>query len=454
MHHAIKFRHMKVRRRSNARVASMRMMLLICFPLLLVSIVLSVVVVFTTSVPTSSTTFPMGGKHEEPPIEDFIKSLAYIPTLLASDPTTSDTIPKTRVTIHHWKEGGWPPVIHIIKTRFMQEQGHLVALGKARLALFQTFCLPTIAHQTSRHFLWIIKYDPDLDRSILYELIQSLENMNNVYLVPSNRNFRINQQFPGGWRDAAEIADLDTILSGNRTRLQYAMELQAELPVLETRLDADDGLNLDFVSSVQEMALETFVEEGVRWMYWCSRRHLEWFWGMDSSYGSLEGIAHERICVTPGITTGFAVGTSERDVPIFAHHELVRSLEHETSCGSTKCLRFIDRFIFDAVRSRCPTSAGMANVLEKYRFDEKGDESHGKEWVQYAFWNMLHESFYISRPTVSWVNDYVGKHIVDIARDNLKGQCTSGAKKRTILEYLTTLQVTLVKIPRRKTWRF
>jgi hypothetical protein len=39
---------------------------------------------------------------------------------------------------------------------------------------------------------------------------------------------------------------------------------------------------------------------------------------------------------------------------------------------------------------------------------------------------MVHESFTISRPSVAWVNDYVKNHLIDIAKDNLKGQCTSG----------------------------
>jgi hypothetical protein len=96
-------------------------------------------------------------------------------------------------------------------------------------------------------------------------------------------------------------------------------------------------------------------------------------------------------------------------------------------------LQFTDRFVFDAIRSRCPTSAGMANILAnvfngagQHQRRQLADGGQGNEWVQYAFWNMVHESFTIARPSVAWVNEYVKNHLIDIATDNLKGQCTSG----------------------------
>ena len=43
-------------------------------------------------------------------------------------------------------------IVHVIYTRFMQHQPNLVELGKARLELFKTFCLTTIAEQTNQQF--------------------------------------------------------------------------------------------------------------------------------------------------------------------------------------------------------------------------------------------------------------------------------------------------------------
>ena len=228
------------------------------------------------------------------------------------------------------------PLIHIVHTRFMQEQANLTVLGHARLALFQTFCLPTMQHQTSQQFLWIIKTDPNLDSTMMKALIEELSPYPNFYLVASNANFRINDQFPGAWRDGAEGRDLaqSRIYTGNQTRLEIAMALQDQFPILETRLDADDGLHLQFIEQMQEQALDTFRRnKNVQWMYWCARRHMEWHWmehaaakdqlkKQTETYGVLAGVQHSNLCITPGVTAGFPVGVPERQVPVFAHDKV------------------------------------------------------------------------------------------------------------------------------------
>ena len=42
-----------------------------------------------------------------------------------------------------------PRLIHILETRFMQNQPTLIELAKARLHLLKTICLPTVIHQSS-----------------------------------------------------------------------------------------------------------------------------------------------------------------------------------------------------------------------------------------------------------------------------------------------------------------
>jgi Putative rhamnosyl transferase len=375
-------------------------------------------------------------------------------------------------------------VLHIVKTRFMQEQGHLLELSKARLALFRVFCLPTMAQQTQQNFIWIIKIDPLLHgTTILHQLITFVQQhmiYNNTYIVASNTNFRVNEKFPGAWRDGAETYDLmqARVYSGNRTRLQYAMALyDAPIPILETRLDADDGLHVQFIETVQRTAIRTFQQNPhVQWMYWCSRRHMEWHWTdpitqnqqqlqqtisttttvhekgkkvpgqplskslskMLYDYGTLQGVTHTNLCITPGITTGFAIGTRESDVPVFAHDELVKKIKnvntggnttvvedgaknHHPGCGFANhadCLQFVETFVFEAIRSRSPTSAGMLNI--------QADAPYDTWWVHYVFWNMLHESFGITRQNIQWIQSYLTLHLIDIARDNLLGQCTTG----------------------------
>jgi hypothetical protein len=264
------------------------------------------------------------------------------------------------------------------------------------------------------------------------------------------------------------------VYSGNRTRLEMAMALEPHLDVLETRLDADDGLHVRFLQVVQETALRAWNESRssaetsqLQWMYWCSRRHMDWHWMdrldvesslsdkqreswsqrmapklQDEMYrqGALQGVTHSKLCVTPGITTGFAIGTREADVPVFAHDELVKKLQgldhnpHDAAaaaaaaasipgCGlpsRADCLQFIETFVFEAIRSRTPTSAGMLNVHPPL------NSLYDSWWVNYVFANMAHESFGISRASLAWINDYLSRHVIDIARDNLLGQCTTG----------------------------
>jgi hypothetical protein len=41
----------------------------------------------------------------------------------------------------------------------------------------------------------------------------------------------------------------------------------------------------------------------------------------------VQGIQHTKLCITPGITTGFNVGTSESSVPVYAHDELIKKIK-------------------------------------------------------------------------------------------------------------------------------
>ena len=362
--------------------------------------------------------------------------------LLSFKPTVPFYIPQPSTDL---ADTAWEwPLLHIVNTRFMQEQGNLAALGQARLALFRVFCLPTMQRQTAQNFLWIIKTDPNLDPSLLRALVDDLSPYPNFYLVASNVNFRVNEQFPGGWRDGREVEDLaqSAVYTGNQTLLERAMALTKPTdpyPVLETRLDADDGLHLEFLETVQAMALKSFGEEpDLRWMYWCSRRHVEWhfsevemeadkpIWKHITKYGALAGIQHSKLCITPGITTGFAAGTAEADVPVFAHDELikkVRDLPTEKNCGlkeSKKCLQFVENFVFEAIRSRSPTSAGMQRV------GVVAKEVATDAWLYYAFLNMCREKFGIPAQRLKWMNQYISDHLLEIAEENLLGQCTTG----------------------------
>jgi hypothetical protein len=354
----------------------------------------------------------------------------YSPSLL----TATDT-----EAVQKWKEEWNSTLIHIVHTRFMQEQYNLTALGEARFHLFKIFCLPTMVQQSSQDFVWIIKTDPRLDPGMLRLLAEEIRPYPNIYLVSSLRNFRISQRDPGAWRGGAEPRELAgcPVHTGDRRRLELAMALHSDLPVLETRLDADDGLHLLFVELLQQMAIHSFSHhKELKWMYWCSRRHMEWHWVdldvteptkvVDYEYGALFGTRHDHFCITPGVTVGFPVGVDESSVPMYAHDRIVVTirdeLTQEDGCGlatPSNCLQFVERFVFCAIRSRTPTSAGMLHVTDKTLVDPRS-------WLNYAYWELLHESFGLKREQMKQMNRYLMDHLVSIAQENLLGQCTAG----------------------------
>ena len=375
------------------------------------------------------------------------------PTIVLPEPTDPD------LQGHLPNASEWP-LTHIIHTRFMQEQAHLKYLGRARLLLFQTFCLPTMLAQTNQQFLWIIQTDPHLSSDLLQELMALLQPYGHFFLVASNRNFLIHPQQPGSWRDGAEGIDLlqSNIYTGNTTLLTQALALRNERPVLETRLDADDGLHRLFVEFIQQVALKRFQNHShhhsknsitPKWLYWCSRRHLEWHAESNHNHetefvGALVPIQHEKLCITPGMTVGYNVGTMQ--APLVPHDLLYKQLHHSHECysaehgssessgalknvNSTKppnssCLEFVDELLFVAIRSRTLTSAGMRNI-DASQYGKQAAKS--VQQMERKLWEVLEDRFEIGdahllNQTQSYLQDYS----VQIAQDNLKGQCTSG----------------------------
>ena len=154
---------------------------------------------------------------------------------------------------------------------------------------------------------------------------------NNTYVVASNANFRTAEPSPaGGWRDRAEPWDLlhTRIYTGNWTLLERAMAaLQGEFSILETRLDANNGLHVQFLEAIQRAALAHWQQNlELQWMYWCSPSHVEWHWmdpwqrqknerdgggtattmlellaDMVYAYGALVGVRDSAICITLGL---------------------------------------------------------------------------------------------------------------------------------------------------------
>lgn len=102
----------------------------------------------------------------------------------------------------------------------MQQQPKLIALGLARLQLFENFFLRSLEEQISTNFLCVIRTDPDLDDLVRQPLLAILEksNLPQYLLIASNDNphshylditqdLSANQVWSGSWKEHKPILE-------------------------------------------------------------------------------------------------------------------------------------------------------------------------------------------------------------------------------------------------------
>jgi len=396
--------------------------------------------------------------------------------LLGSDPPKRQ--PRSQTTDAHEEndneieeedeESGLIEIVHIVYTRFMQFQPDLVELGRARLETFRTFCLPSMVHQTSSNYLWIIHADPGLNPEIKGALIDMVSPYSNFLLVGSN-------SFPSNFRKTA-VADLlsdpsKQLWSGDIRLARMGYEASLKWPVLETRLDADDGLHNYFVELVQKEAvlslgekcgaineesgyqvdqeqfipvqerqqISPLVEQG-QWKMYCAFTSMEWqplnpfphdhlpLQDSNRLYGYVVGVA-TPYCQTPGLTIGYCPDMSFTDIPNVPHHKLLQTVPEcpDDEKLPTKCVKRLKMLSPASIRARTITSHGMMNVMvsegetrEVYRYVANQMEK------QDVLWSGIEEYMHITKEDSARAKDYIKSHQAAIAADNLKGQCTKG----------------------------
>lgn len=229
-------------------------------------------------------------------------SLHYLPSstsedassvpMSAADRETSTATSTTILAAPNYFLDDSLPLIHIVNSRFQQHAHNLSAIGAARLELFETFCLPSIIHQTIQpnvtkddddksqkyRFLWILKIDPNLDITLRTRMIKLLKPYPNFFLVGSNNNFGASYGTgiePGSWRGGHAGDDLlfgnvtsnltglalkthgtTYIYTGDISMLQFAHAHRSDKIILETRVDADDGLPTHYLEEIQSSAIK------------------------------------------------------------------------------------------------------------------------------------------------------------------------------------------------------
>ncbi len=318
-----------------------------------------------------------------------------------------------------------PPMI-VLKSRFMQLQSNFTALGKARLQLFETFCIPTILGQIDDDFLWLIRTDPNLSEDLLLPLKEMLEPYSNrFFLIASNDNTE-------GFRQMN--VDRMVILSGDSEILMRTVTASRERWLVETRLDADDGLHMGMVRGIREAATSYIQSNNtnLEWRAFCVSRSINWHSGALAPLQEVnpnvtntlnippEGILTyskklHKSCITPGLS--YVLPPSLPRPPMIGHHvlhETVPVCDESHDISGMKCLKFLDFGFHQAIQARTPTSHGMGGFHKEYK-PEKDSKT---------IWKILESSFNISKNGTKIVINDFRENVVDIAKDNLAGQCT------------------------------
>ncbi|CAJ1928154.1 unnamed protein product [Cylindrotheca closterium] len=362
-------------------------------------------------------------KHETDTIPEPLESIRNLESSNAPAPRSDLSV---TTALDTWQNNN--DVVHILYSRFMQHQPDLLELGKARLELFKTFCLPTISHQTNQQFLWIIRTDPELHPVLRDGLLESVQGIENIVVVGSNEVRK--GSVDNGFRNKKAIADItpESIFYGNRDLVLSFQEATVGRIVLETNLDADDGLGLTFMETTQSMAKTAFekIPSKNGWFNLCVGRHLEWQyfapWDKHTDRGSFE-LGSTHICVTPGLSWA----TQPNAVPGFTvQHHMIK--QNTPSCKKSN-KPFLGCWIEIpgprpqdpmAIRARTPTSTGMNGVKTSH----EGDWGPKAKALDDETWPLLEPDLAIPEALVKSSHKYLKDHLNLLVAENLKGQCT------------------------------
>jgi hypothetical protein len=311
-------------------------------------------------------------------------------------------------------ENDYGDLFHVVTTRFMQHQPNLLALGEARLLLFETFCMPSMKLQTTNDFVWAFLTDPDLDRNLLDRLVALLSPYPHFYLILSNdKEFSI---------DSIQ----GRVITGDVSKLYALLNSQNRRLLLQTRLDADDGLHRKTLGKIQEVARALPNDYDVGWQIVCAGLHFEWRNDDITSFnvttaGKLR-LVQEAICVTPGYTLikhRNSTSINFPTLPRIGHHLVNREwpecLQNATGNATTDCWTKLRRRYPAAIRGRTITSAGMSRI-ETQPSERVWDNQ------TYMLWGLVQRDYGILPERALETSLHLQQHLIPIVEENLRGQ--------------------------------
>ena len=417
-------------------------------------------------------------------------------------------------------------ILHTVTTRFMVGQAPNVTedtskyfdIQKARYLLFETFCWPTMKHQTSMNFYWLVLVDPGLDPGIIRDMKTLLGDKKhfpaqNAFLVLTNNTkwssdgvgVENSTSYGVGLQPVAQEfkeGKLD-IIAGNTEYLLRALNAmkgnkkpednnrwnpRKPLLVIETLLDADDGLNNGGVEWIQTKAVERTNEHwkeqqkhqinssglqqfspiqnpslNTTWWFLCGTDHIEWhnrqiFHLTEEKYatsGITSGLAGLRqsplFCTSAGFTrVGITMPPDNPSLSNYSHmvfpkdgysnHALTFYFPECTPPNNTivpngnysACWHreFADKIYI--VKSRTITSDSMDN-LNVRRMKDYRDIS----WLNASdypllindtekMWGILQTEFSVDRKKAWKTSIFIFEHRESIIQQNKDSRCSPG----------------------------
>mmetsp|Transcript_1356 Transcript_1356/g.3481 ORF Transcript_1356/g.3481 Transcript_1356/m.3481 type:complete len:537 (-) Transcript_1356:585-2195(-) len=405
-------------------------------------------------------------------------------------------------------------LIHSVLTRFMVGQGpkegtsNKYELTRAHFLLFKTFTWASIKHQTRQNFFWIVLMDPSLDKGVIDDARKLLGKEHfpeeNAYLVLTD-NIKWSEDgtgVPGADHNGIGLPVIVEayrkgeveILTGNKDRFLGALDAvegkkknnnennndndtnndttTTTKPILmiETNLDADDGLHNSGVEWSQETAIEhtlhhrkgqlktdpnSPVDLETTWWHLCGEDFMEWHnrevYLLDASEfaargisSGLAGLRRKPIyCRSSGYSrVGIALPGDKREFPRDAHinHSLMYNMPECSSPGDTqgsnfrRCWRREFRLEESAfsMNGRAITSDSMdhLNPDDPMNYGDisgkPADENPLTINLKERYWQSLRNDFTIDRVRTWETSVFLFQNRKAILRQNRESRCVPG----------------------------
>jgi len=205
--------------------------------------------------------------------------------------------------------------------------------------------------------------------------------------------------------------------------------------VLDTRIDADDALNKDFVRDVQRDASRHLHQAG-NYRAYCVMLHAEWHYVAFSTKHAMSdstmqmGILKPRnttYCVTSGLTSGYSPTIGREDTNFTGNH--MKATVEGRPCSETRetfcyvnVLSKSDNIDPMALRTRTPTSAGMKEVGV---YTEKSFDDATFRRGQVVCWNWVPPLFGLDIASLKSFRNFLRGTLQEVAHENA-ADCNMG----------------------------